>query len=80
VTTVIASFQFFVPAYIMTAGGPAQSTYVYNLNLYDKAFKWLEMGYASAMAWVMFFIIIVLTLLIFRTSNRWVYYEGDGRS
>ena len=79
-TTVIASFQFFVPAYIMTAGGPARSTYVYNLNLYDKAFKWLEMGYASAMAWVMFFIIIVLTLLIFRTSNRWVYYDGEERS
>jgi multiple sugar transport system permease protein len=77
VTTVIASFQFFVPAYIMTAGGPARSTYVYNLNLYDKAFKWLEMGYASAMAWVMFFIIIVLTLFIFRSSNRWVYYEGE---
>ena len=38
------------------------------------------MGYASAMAWVMFFIIIVLTLLIFRTSNRWVYYEGEERS
>jgi multiple sugar transport system permease protein len=79
VTTVIASFQLFVPAYIMTAGGPARSTYVYNLNLYDKAFKWLEMGYASAMAWVMFFIIIVLTLLIFRTANRWVYYEGEAR-
>ena len=80
VTTVIASFQFFVPAYVMTAGGPAKSTYVYNLNLYDKAFKWLEMGYASAMAWVMFAIIIVLTLLIFRTSNRWVHYEGEERS
>ncbi len=80
VTTVIASFQFFVPAYVMTAGGPSKSTYVYNLNLYDKAFKWLEMGYASAMAWVMFAIIVVLTLLIFRTSNRWVHYEGEERS
>jgi len=79
VTTVIASFQFFVPAFIMTGGGPAKSTYVYNLNLYDKAFKWLEMGYASAMAWVMFAIIIVLTLIIFRTSDRWVHYEGEGR-
>ncbi len=79
VTTVIASFQFFVPAFIMTNGGPAKSTYVYNLNLYDKAFKWLEMGYASAMAWVMFAIIIVLTLIIFRTSSRWVYYEGEAR-
>ncbi|MFN8619261.1 MAG: sugar ABC transporter permease [Chloroflexota bacterium] len=80
VTTVIVSLQFFVPAFIMTAGGPAKSTYVYNLNLYDKAFKWLEMGYASAMAWIMFAIIIVLTLIIFRTSNRWVHYEGEERS
>jgi multiple sugar transport system permease protein len=80
VTTVIASFQFFVPAYVMTQGNPAKSTYVYNLNLYDKAFKWLEMGYASAMAWVMFAIIIVLTLILFRTSNRWVHYEGEARS
>ena len=58
-------------------GGPAKSTYVYNLNLYEKAFKWLDMGYASAMAWVMFAIIIVLTIIIFRTSNRWVHYEGE---
>jgi multiple sugar transport system permease protein len=79
VTGLIASLQFFVPIYVITygEGGPARSTYVYNLNLYDKAFKWLEMGYASAMAWVMFGIIIVLTLLIFRSSPLWVYYEGE---
>ena len=59
VTNVIATFQYFVPAFIMTEGGPARSTYFYNLNLYDKAFSWLQMGYASAMAWVMFGIIIV---------------------
>jgi multiple sugar transport system permease protein len=80
VTTVIAAFQFFVPAYILTQGGPVHSTYVYNLNLYDKAFSWLQMGYASAMAWVLFAIIIVLTGLIFRSSPLWVYYEsGEAR-
>lgn len=78
VTNIIGAFQFFVPAFIMTGGGPVHATYVYNLNLYDKAFKWLEMGYASAMAWVLFAIIIVLTLFIFRSSPLWVYYEGEG--
>jgi multiple sugar transport system permease protein len=75
VTTVILAFQFFVPAYVLTNGGPVHSTYVYNLNLYDKAFSWLQMGYASAMAWVLFAIILVLTGLIFRTSRFWVHYE-----
>jgi multiple sugar transport system permease protein len=79
VTTVIGAFQFFVPAYILTDGGPVHSTYVYNLNLYEKAFSWLQMGYASAMAWVLFAIIIVLTGLIFRSSPLWVYYEGEAR-
>ncbi len=79
VTGVIGAFQFFVPAFIMTQGGPAKSTYFYNYNLYEKAFKWLEMGYASAMAWVLFAIIIVMTLMIFRSSPLWVYYEGEVR-
>jgi multiple sugar transport system permease protein len=80
VTGVIGAFQFFVPAFIMTEGGPVKSTYFYNYNLYEKAFDWLEMGYASSMAWVLFAIIIVLTLLIFRSSPLWVYYEGEARS
>ena len=77
VTGVIGSFQFFVPAFVMTQGGPVKSTYFYNFNLYDKAFRWLQMGYASSMAWVMFTIIIVLTLFIFRSSPLWVYYDGE---
>jgi multiple sugar transport system permease protein len=79
VTGIIGAFQFFVPAFIMTQGGPVKSTYFYNYNLYEKAFKWLEMGYASSMAWVLFAIIIVLTLLIFRSSPLWVYYDGEAR-
>jgi multiple sugar transport system permease protein len=78
VTGFIGAFQFFVPAFLMTEGGPAKATYFYNLNLYEKAFKWLEMGYASAMAWVIFIIIMILTIIIFRVSTRWVYYEGEG--
>jgi multiple sugar transport system permease protein len=77
VSAVIGAFQFFVPAFIMTDGGPVKATYFYNYNLYEKAFKWLQMGYASSMAWVLFAIIIVLTLLIFRSSPLWVYYEGE---
>ncbi len=77
VTGFIGAFQFFVPAYIMTNGGPLKSTYFYNMNIYEKAFEWFEMGYASSMAWVLFLIIIVLTLFIFRSSSLWVYYEGE---
>ncbi len=79
VTGIIGAFQFFVPAFIMTDGGPVKATYFYNYNLYEKAFKWLEMGYASSMAWVLFAIIIVLTLVIFRSSPLWVYYDGEVR-
>lgn len=79
VTAIIGAFQVFVPAFVMTEGGPVKATYFYNYNLYEKAFKWLEMGYASAMAWVLFAIIIVLTLFIFRSSPLWVYYEGEVR-
>lgn len=77
VTGFIGAFQFFVPAFIITEGGPSKATYFYNLNLYDKAFDWFEMGYASSMAWVLFIMILALTLLIFRSSPMWVYYEGE---
>ena len=75
ITGIIATFQYFVPAFILTEGGPLFSTYFYNLNLYEKAFRWQFMGLASAMAWLMFAIIFVLTLILFRTSDAWVHYE-----
>lgn len=75
---VIGSFQTFTQSFIMTGGGPANSTLFYLLYLYRNAFTWFEMGYASALAWVLFLIIIVCTLLLLRTSARWVYYEGEG--
>jgi multiple sugar transport system permease protein len=74
---VIGSFQIFTPAYIMTSGGPANASLFFGLYLYDNGFRWLKMGYASALAWLMFIIILVLTLLVFRTTKRWVYYEGS---
>jgi multiple sugar transport system permease protein len=75
VTGMIGTFQYFGTAFLLTNGGPLFATYFYNLNLYEKAFKWMFMGLASAMAWVMFAIILVLTLITFRSSNAWVYYE-----
>jgi multiple sugar transport system permease protein len=74
---VIGSFQTFTQSYIMTGGGPANSTLFYLLYLYKNAFNWFEMGYASALAWLLFLVIILCTMLLLRTSARWVYYEGD---
>jgi multiple sugar transport system permease protein len=75
VVGLIATFQYFLPAFVLTQGGPLFSTFFYNLNLYEKAFKWTAMGLASAMAWVMFAIILVLTLILFKGSDALVYYE-----
>ena len=74
---VIGSFQVFTSSFIMTQGGPAYSTLFYVLYLYQKAFKYLQMGYACALAWILFAVILTLTLIIFRTSARWVYYEAE---
>jgi multiple sugar transport system permease protein len=80
----IATFQYFTEVYVISSstgnlGGPARSTLFYNLYLYQNAFKYFHMGYASTMAWVLFVIVLVFTLLIFRSSNAWVYYEGQLR-
>jgi multiple sugar transport system permease protein len=72
----IGSFQVFTQAYVMTNGGPVNSTLFYVLYLYQNAFRFFKMGYASAMAWVLFFIVLALTLIQFRLAGRWVYYEA----
>ncbi|MCL6431516.1 MAG: sugar ABC transporter permease [Anaerolineae bacterium] len=74
---VIGTFQYFTNAYVMTRGGPVEATLFYNLYLYFNAFSYMKMGYASALAWVLFVIVLLLTLLIFRSSAAWVYYEGS---
>lgn len=71
---VIGAFQYFTQAYIMTMGGPDDSTHFYALYLFNRAWRYLDMGYASAMAWILFIIVMSLTILIFRTHKRWVYY------
>jgi len=72
----IGGFQVFSQAYIMTRGGPADSTLFYVLYLYNNAFQFLKMGYASGMAWILFILILGTSLLVFRSSSRWVYYAG----
>lgn len=76
----VQAFQEFNGPYIITQGGPLKSTYFLPLYIYDEAFKKFNMGYASAIAWVLFAIIMVLTLLAFWSSKKWVYYAGDKRS
>lgn len=77
----IEMMQMFTQVYVMTGGGPLDATLVYVLYIYQKAFQWLQMGYASALAWLLFIILFTLTFLQFRMSHRWVYYEaGEGRS
>jgi len=73
----IGGLQFFaVPYVIAPTGSPDRSIYFLTMYLYDSAFNYLRMGYASAMAWILFIIIFVLTLLALRLSKRFVYYEG----
>jgi multiple sugar transport system permease protein len=78
VTGFIASFQVFTEAYILTEGGPNNASLFYAFNIYRVAFRNTDMGYASALSWVLFVIIMVFTFLIFR-SSKWVYYEGDDK-
>lgn len=73
---IIGSFQYFTQAYIVTRGGPDDSTNFYALYLFNRAWRYLDMGYASAMAWILFAIVMVMTIVIFRSHRRWVHYEN----
>jgi multiple sugar transport system permease protein len=73
---IIGSFQIFTQAMVMTGGGPNNATLFYVLNLYRQAFEFHNMGYASAMAWVLLVIVLAVTMLVFRGSKNLVYYEG----
>jgi multiple sugar transport system permease protein len=76
---IIGALQVFTQAYLMTQGGPVNSTLFYVLHLYREAFENLHMGYASAMAWVLFVVILLITAVQFAGARRWVYYEGAKR-
>jgi len=77
---IIGSFQVFSSAMILTKGGPVRATTFYVLYLYNNAFTYFEMGYASALAWMLFLLILVLNAVVFVTSSRWVYYEGGEKN
>ncbi len=74
---IISSLQVFAEPFVLTAGGPNNSTLLLPLYLYQNAFTYLKMGYASAIAWVAFAIIMLLTLLVFRSMPMWVHTEAD---
>ena len=78
---IIASFQIFTQALVIgdTTGEPAESTLMYMVVIYRAAFRYYNMGYAAALATVLFGAVLLLTLLIFRTARSWVYYEGESR-
>uniref|UniRef100_A0A7C5V0Q5 Sugar ABC transporter permease n=1 Tax=Caldicellulosiruptor owensensis TaxID=55205 RepID=A0A7C5V0Q5_9FIRM len=73
----INAFQEFTGPYIITGGGPVNSTYLLSMLIYDNAFKYFRMGYAAALSWVQFVIILIFTAFIFRSSTYWTYYEYD---
>ena len=73
----IDGFQSFTLPWLLTGGGPSNSTEFYALYLYRNAFAYLRMGKASAMAWLLFIVIILFTFILFKSSARWVYYGGE---
>jgi multiple sugar transport system permease protein len=76
IMAIIGTFQVFSVPFIMTSGGPDRATYFPTMFVYDNAFSYLRMGYASAMAWIELLMILALTAFAFWTSKRWVHYQG----
>jgi len=79
VLSIIMTIQTFTNAFVATDGGPLDSTLFFVLYIYRQAFQFFNMGYASALAWVLFIIILVFTILIFRSQRFWVFYLGEQR-
>jgi multiple sugar transport system permease protein len=86
IMSIIGSFQTFDVAYVIstaragTLGGPANSTLFYMLYLYNRAFQGQQMGYASALGWILFLIIMIITLLVLRSTDLWVFYESERKN
>lgn len=74
---IIGSLQVFNSAYLITSGGPMNSTLFYGLYQYRQAFQFGNMGYASAMAWFLMLVIVILTAVVFKSSSAWVFYQDD---
>ncbi|MHB0857124.1 MAG: carbohydrate ABC transporter permease [Anaerolineae bacterium] len=77
ITALIGTFQYFTFGWLLTQGGPNQRTEFYSIYLYRNAFAYFKMGYAAALAWILFLIILFFTILFFKSSARWVYYGGE---
>ena len=77
--SIIGSFQVFTQSYILTSGGPNNATLTQVLYLYRKGFQDFQFGYASALAWALFLVILVFTIMVVRSSDTWVHYEGELR-
>lgn len=80
ILSIISSYQVFTTAYVMTEGGPGSATLMLVLLLYRVAFEQFKFGYASAIAWLLFAIILIFTLIVIRSSSFWVYYAGEERN
>jgi multiple sugar transport system permease protein len=74
----INGFKVFTEGMIVTGGGPFDKTLFYVLYLYEKSFRYYEMGYGSSMAWFLLLTIAFFTAIVFQTSKRWVHYESKG--
>jgi multiple sugar transport system permease protein len=77
VMATIGGFQIFVFPWLLLQGGPNSSTEFFAIYLYRNGLRFLRMGKASALAWIMFAVIVIFTIIIFKTSARWVYYGGE---
>jgi multiple sugar transport system permease protein len=73
----IGAFQVFSQVYVLTKGGPDNASQTMVPLLFDQAFSFYHMGYASAISWLLFAVILVFTLIAFRTARRWVFYETE---
>ena len=77
ITSIISAFQQLTIALLLTKGGPLGSTYFFAMYIYDNAFKYFDMGYAAAMSWIMFALVLAMSLLVLKSSAAWVHYEGE---
>lgn len=75
--SMIAGLQVFTQPWVMTQGGPVNATYVYGIHLYNHAFRYYHFGYACALAWLLFVLILAITLVVFGTSGKWVFYREE---
>jgi len=76
-TGMIGAFQYFTFAWVLTGGGPNRASEFFAMHLYRQAFVYLRMGYGSALAWLLFLVVALITIVLFRSSARWVYYAGQ---